>query len=63
MAFKALGFALSARMILLVALVGAFVLAIMALLAGTDTAIAVLIAYGILAVIPVAWLEIRRRDP
>jgi hypothetical membrane protein len=60
--FKAMGFALSARMILLVTLVGAFVLAVMAMREQSVASLEVLVAYGILAVIPVAYLEIRRRS-
>src|ERR1700722_6307034 len=60
-AFKALGFALSARALLFLALIGAFVLAVMAMLAQSYGALAVFIAYGILAVGPVTFLEIKRR--
>ena len=60
-AAKLFGFALSARALLLIALVGAFVLAVMAMLAQTPAALEVLIAYAMFSVIPVAVLEVRRR--
>lgn len=60
-AFKALGFALSARSLLLVSLVGAFVLAVMAMLSQTLPALEVLIAFSVFTVVPFSVLEIRRR--
>jgi multidrug transporter EmrE-like cation transporter len=49
---------------LLIALLGAFVLATMAMLAQSLPALEVLIAYAILTVIPIAYLEVRRgRNP
>ena len=60
-AFKSAGYILSARALLLLSLVGAFVLAVMAMEWQTFPALEVLIAYAILAVIPVAYLEARRR--
>lgn len=60
-AFAALGYALSARAILLLALIGAFVLACFAMKSQTQDALAVLIAYCVLAVLPVVALEIRKR--
>jgi hypothetical protein len=60
-AFKALGFALSARAILLVALLGAFVLAVMAVNSQSIISLEILAVYGIFGVIPVAYLEARRR--
>ena len=62
-AFKALGFALSARAMLLVSLVGLFVIAVMAMLAQTAFALAVCLLYGIFAILPVAWLELHKRPP
>jgi hypothetical protein len=59
-AFKALGYTLSARALLLLALLGAFVLAIMAIIQQTPASLEVLIAYAIFTVIPVAYLETRR---
>jgi multidrug transporter EmrE-like cation transporter len=61
-ALQAIGFALSARALLLIALVGAFVLAVMAMLAQTLPSLEVLIAYAIFTVIPVSYLEVRRRQ-
>ena len=60
-AFKALGYILSARALLLLALIGAFVLAVMATLYQTLPSLEVLIAYAMFTVIPVAYLETRRR--
>ncbi len=59
--FRALGFALSARAILLLAIVGAFVLAVMAMLSQTQEGLFVLVAYSCLTVIPAMILEIKRR--
>ena len=61
-AFTGLGFALSARALLLLALIGAFVLAVMAMQSQTLAALETLIAYAVFTVIPVAYLEIRRRS-
>ena len=60
-AFKALGFALSARALLLIALIGAFILAVMAMWSQTLPALEVLAAYGIFVMLPAVWLEVRRR--
>ena len=60
-AFKSAGYILSARALLLTSLVGAFVLAVMAMTWQTLPALEVLVAYAILAVLPVAYLETRRR--
>ncbi|MDE2096649.1 MAG: hypothetical protein KGL39_05325 [Patescibacteria group bacterium] len=60
--FKALGFALSGRAILLTALVGAFAIAVMAMIWPSYFSLEILVAYGIFAVIPVAYLEVRRRQ-
>lgn len=61
-AFAGLGYALSARALLLLALIGAFVLSVMATTAQTFASLYVLIAYCLFTVIPVAYLEIRRRQ-
>ena len=61
-AFAALGYALSARALLLLSLIGAFVLSLMAITSQTLPALEVLIAYCCFTVIPVAYLEIRRRQ-
>lgn len=49
------------RLILMTALVGAFVLAIMAVQSGSWLSLGVLVAYAILIVIPLVWLETRTR--
>ena len=61
-AFTGLGYALSARMLLLLALLGAFILAVMAMQDQTLPGLEVLIAYAVFTVIPVSYLEIRRRQ-
>ncbi len=61
-AFGGLGYALSARSLLLLALVGAFVLAVQAMSNQTLASLEVLIAYAVFTVIPVSYLEIRRRS-
>lgn len=57
-----LGFALSARVLLLLGLLGTFVIGVMAMLSQTSWALAVLAVSGTFLVLPVAWLEIRRRS-
>lgn len=59
-AFKAAGYVLSARALLLLALLGAFALATMAMILQTIPALEVLVAYATFTVIPVAYLETRR---
>lgn len=60
--FAALGYALSARALLLLALVGGFVLSVMAMNAQTQATLFVLVAYALLIVLPIVALEIRRRS-
>lgn len=55
--FQAIGTLLAVRLLLMLALVGGFVLALMALRSGTYQAGGVLIAYAVLIVIPLIWLE------
>ena len=57
---KAAGFALSARALLLLALVGAFVLTLQAMSSQTPAAMEILAIYGVFAILPVAYLETRR---
>lgn len=59
---EVLGFALSARALLLLGLLGTFVIGVMAMLSQTSWALAVLAVSGTFLVLPVAWLEIRRRS-
>ena len=59
-AFAALGYALSARGLLLLSLIGAFILANKAIDNLSFSALAVLISYCLLTVIPVTYLEIRK---
>lgn len=59
-AYRAAGYVLSARALLLLTLVGAFVLAVFATISQTLPSLEVLIAYAITTVGPVAYLEIRR---
>ena len=58
---KLAGYSLSARALLLLALIGAFVLALFATLAETMMRLYVLIAYCLLVVAPIVGLEIRKR--
>lgn len=60
-AFAGLGYALSARAILLLTLLGAFVLAVLAMMQPTDLRLWALVIYGVLAVLPVAALEAFKR--
>jgi hypothetical protein len=60
-AFAALGFALSARLILFLAIVGAFALGVMAMLSPSVLKLAIVVCYGALTVIPMVYLELRRR--
>ena len=59
-AFTGLGYALGARALLLLALVGAFVLAVLAMQNQTNMGLGVLIAYAAFAILPVCILEIRK---
>lgn len=59
-AFEALGYALSARALLLLALIGAFVLAVMAMQYQTAGSLEVFVAFALGAVLPVTILEIRK---
>jgi hypothetical protein len=59
-AFSGLGYALSARGLLLLSLLGAFFLANKAIDSLTTPALAVLISYCLLTVIPVVYLELRK---
>ncbi len=54
--------ALSARAILLLSLIGAFVLAYRAMSLQTLASLEVLGLYGAFAILPIAYLEIRRRQ-
>jgi len=55
--FRAIAFALSARLLILLSLVGAFTLALMAMQAQTNASLYVLIAYAVLVILPLIWLE------
>lgn len=61
-AFTGLGYALSARALLLLSLLGAFVLARTAMENQTAPSLAVLVAYCVFTVVPFTWLEVRRRS-
>lgn len=52
---------LATRIILLVALIGAFVLAVMAAEEKSIIGLSILVAYAVLIVIPIVWLETRTR--
>lgn len=56
-ALQAVASLLAVRLLLLMALLGGFVVALMVLRLGTYQADAVLVAYAVLIVIPLVWLE------
>ena len=58
-AFRSLGFAVSARVILVLAIMGAFALALIAM-NGSLSQLGVLVAYCLLVVLPVVYLEVRK---
>ena len=60
-AFSGLGFALSARALLLLALVGAFVIGVFAMINRDFMSLAILAIYAGLTVIPVVFLELNKR--
>ena len=60
-AFSAFGFALSARALVLLSLLGAFVLALMAMRAQTNMSAILLTLYCVLTVIPLVVLELRSK--
>jgi hypothetical protein len=62
-AFTGLAYALSARSLLLLSLVFSFVLALKAMDAGTMFGLYVFVAGAVFTVLPVAYLEARRRTP
>lgn len=59
-AFGGLGYALSARALLLLALLGAFALAVLAMESQTTMGLLILAAYSLSTVVPVTVLEIRK---
>jgi hypothetical protein len=59
--FRALGFALSARLLLLLSLIGAFVLGVEAMSMQTMMGLYVLAAYCCFTVLPVTYLEVSKR--
>jgi hypothetical protein len=61
-AFAALGYALSARAILMLAVVGGFILGVLAVLQSRWEPLIALALYAALVVIPCAVLEYRRRE-
>jgi hypothetical protein len=60
-AFGGLAYALSARALLLLSLIGSFVLAFEAMRSQTLASLEILVAYSALTVLPVTYLEIRKR--
>ena len=59
-AFAALGYAVSARLLVFLALVGAFVLAVMSMSSQTIMSATILALYAVLIVIPLVALEARK---
>ena len=62
-AFAAMGFALSARLLLLLAIIGGFTLGVMSMERQTATSLWVLGIYCVLVVLPMVWLEIVGKRP
>jgi hypothetical protein len=60
-AFAAIGFAVSARVLLFLSLIGAFVLATMAMLSQTNMSAIILSLFCVLTVVPLVALEISAR--
>jgi hypothetical protein len=61
-AFAGLGYALSARALLLLVLCGGFVLAMRAMTLQNLPGLEVLVAYCILVILPTVYLEVRKRS-
>jgi hypothetical protein len=59
-AFTGLGYALSARALLLLSLIGAFTLALVAVEQQSVMSLMVLVAYAAFAILPVVFLEVRK---
>lgn len=62
-AFSALGFAVSARFLLFLAILGAFALAVMAMRSEHTISLVVLGLWSVLTVLPLVALEINSRSP
>lgn len=60
-AFQAVAAMLAVRLLLILALFGAFALAWAALQLGTQQAVVVLVAYAVLVMIPLVYLEVRSK--
>ena len=60
-AFAALGYAVSARALLFLALVGAFALSVMAMLDQTTMSAIVLCIYLVLIILPMVFLELKAK--
>ena len=56
-AFSGLGYALSARAILLAVLIGGFSLGVLVMQQPSVIRLCALVAYGVLAILPCVWLE------
>lgn len=56
-AFQAVGYALSARAILALAIVGAFVLGLFVMVTPDIVRVTALAVYGVLVILPMVWLE------
>ena len=59
-AFLAAGLALSARALLLLAILGGFALALIAVQTPSWPRLAIVVAYAVLVVLPIVWLEAKR---
>lgn len=57
----AVAFVLSARLLLLLALLGAFVLGLLAMTSQTYVSVGILVAWALLVIFPLVWLEGRTK--
>jgi hypothetical protein len=60
-AVKVIARILAVRLILLLSVLGGFVLGVMAMVAQSWPGLAILIAYALLTVLPLVWLEVGQR--
>lgn len=60
-AFAALGYAVSARFLLFLSLIGAFALSVMSMLSQSVMSVTILSLYCLLTVLPLVFLELRAK--
>jgi hypothetical protein len=59
-AFRAIALVLAVRLLLLLALMGGFSLAVMSMLWQTPVGVAIVVAYAVLLMLPLVWLETKK---